>query len=49
MKNLIEGNIVTHHRYKDVILFEIMGKLSLIKLPNGHIIGVHTRLLSNPK
>ena len=48
MNNLIEGNIVIHHRYKEVMLFDLMGKLSLIKLPNGRIIGVQTRLLSKP-
>ena len=45
MNNLIEGNLVVHERHKVVTLYEILGKLSLITLNDGHIIGVHTRLL----
>jgi len=45
MNNLIEGNLVIHERHKVVTLYDIMGKLSLIMLSDGNIIGVHTRLL----
>ena len=45
MNKLIEGNTVIHERYKEVILYEILGKISLIMFANGHIISVHTRLL----
>ena len=47
MNNLTEGNLVIHERYKLVTLYEIMGKLSLILLFNGQILGVQTRLLKS--